>query len=271
MNDITFEINGIPILDRYGEPRKANHMPPVLLPVCDRKTGNDCNGRLERLFEAKGKGVVRTVLQGRPLTSAPEVDAFTRWWLKTLLLLCHPEARDDFKGAQRRPWSMPPSTYPNLINGTFPDDLSLWIAVCDDSGGSAHLPEAMRVLLPRTSRPDGEGGSPESGIVGLGLAPDRLAELLLLLVFHPLCDVKNPFEEAGMAVRLWPHPPPALDLSGLPGLDATGRAQFGALFADGGYHDNLPAAGWRLHLEAVLDGHPIPPPVLVATRTPEVR
>jgi hypothetical protein len=259
---ITVEKDGLPILDRHGVARKVNHVPTVLLPVCDHLTGDDCNGKLERLYEATGRKVVTAViLKGRPLTSRDEVETFARWWLKTLLLLHHPEAHDQFEGVMRRPWRLPPSTYPDLIEGRFPRDLSVWIAVCDDKTGTEHLDSIMRNYLVSTSRPDGAGGDPEAGVVGLRMASGPIAEFQV--AFHPLCQVENPFEEQGLAIRLWPNPPSSLDVSAMPVLNATGRAQFGSLFLDSNSGAHLPEAGWRLHLNAVPEGDPLQLPTFI--------
>lgn len=80
----------------------------------------------------------------------------------TSVATAHGRPATTSRGAKRRPWTMPPSTYPGLIKGVFPDDLSLWIAVGDDSAGSAQLPQAMRVFLPATSRPDGRAEAPRA-------------------------------------------------------------------------------------------------------------
>jgi hypothetical protein len=260
---ITTEEDGIPITNRDKVLQRIDSFPYVLLPVCDSLTGNGCNQRLEAMFEAKGRAPVSAVLlESRPLTSASEVQAFARWWLKTLLLLHHPSAREIFPKLKRRPWTLPAMTYPGLLNGVFPRDMSMWVAVGDDAHGSAHLPEQKRVWLLRTGRRDGEGGVPESGVVGFSLASGRIAYFQLAV--HPLCDVDNPFEEAGLAIRLWPDPPGRMDLDDLPILDAMGRRQFGSLFTDSGVGAYRLESGWRFRLPAVAESEPIPfPPEVI--------
>jgi len=96
----TYEVNGEPILTRDASPRKASDLPSSRLPVCDQRSGRDCNGALNRLYEQLGKRHVRAVLdQAQVLDGTELVAAFARWWIKTILLLQHPTAASAFPGA----------------------------------------------------------------------------------------------------------------------------------------------------------------------------
>jgi len=262
----THERNGERICDRDGAARTTNHLPRILLPVCDRNTSpNDCNGTLNQLYELPGKLVVREVLDGTGLVESPEqVEKFARWWVKTILLRQHPDCRSTFERREqgRTPgnvlgpaWDLPASVYQNLIKGILPSDVSLWLAISDDFNGRGQLPELMRINLPATSTPEGDGGEPATLLWGFRQMHTRL--VLLQMVVHPLCDFEHPFEQAGLCVRLWPEPPRSLDVTRCAVLGLEGRCQLGALFVAGGSTDNLPAGGWRVKVAAVPDGGPL--------------
>ncbi len=259
----TYEISGEPILDRVGNPRTANHLPPDLLPVCDGNTSpNDCNGSLNRLYEVPSRGSVQAVVdRGEALETLLDVTNFARWWIKTILLLQHPSCRNAFPGIERRSWDLPASVYEGLIKGTLPPDVSLWLARSDDLRGDIQLPELMRVYLPTTFNPEGGGGKPASLLAGIRHMANRM--LQIQLVAHPLCDFDHPFEPAGLVEKLWPEPSGKLDVNSLPILSSEGRRQLGALFVDAGVGSNLPANGWREFIEAVPDGSPLSSPVFV--------
>jgi hypothetical protein len=253
----THELNGRPIRDRRGAPRTASDLPPNLLAVCDQTSGQDCNGRLNRLYEQPAKRLVRAVLdQAEALDGTSLVAAFARWWIKTILLLGHARTTSAFPGAaSRSSWDLPVHVYQQLLTGAVPSDISLWLAVSDDANGAGRLPERVRMFLPTTSAPDCAGGKPATLLLGFHQAGTRV--LLAQLVLHPLCDLEHPFERAGLAVRVWPDPPERLDVTTLPALDTEGRDQLGSLFVDGGFAEHLPTAGWRTSVEAAREGEPL--------------
>jgi len=259
----TYEVSGQPILNRDGKPRAADHLPPDLLPVCDENTSpNNCNGALNRIYEVRGKPVVRAVVdRGEPLRTVTDVTNFARWWVKTILLLQHPACRNAFPGVKRRAWQLRASVYKDLIKGVLQPDTSLWVAVSDDANGSHQLPELLRLYLPTTSTPEGGGGQPATLLAGFPQAHSRI--LQIQVVVHPLCDFEHPFESAGLAVRLWPQPPNAFDVINMPALSAEGRQQLGALMVDAKVGAHLPASGWRQELQTVPDGHSLVQPVFV--------
>lgn len=259
----TYERNGEPVTNRHGAPRTADHLPPVLLPVCDLTTSpTNCNGTLNRLYEVPGRSVIEAVINRNEVLDSPaQVMDFARWWMKTILLLQHPACRNSFPGVERPAWDLPVSVYEGLIMGNLPFDISLWLAMFDDVHGSEQLPGAMRIYLPTTFNPEGGGGKPATLLTGFRQMSSRI--LQIQMVVHPLCDFEHPFDEAGLATRLWPKTPEYLDINDLPILGVEGRRQLGALFVDGGFGVNLPAGGWRDYVEAVPDGGFLGPAVLV--------
>jgi len=219
---------------------------------------------LNRLYEQPCKRHVRAVLdQAQALDGTELVAAFARWWIKTILLLQHPKTASAFPGAvSSNAWELPPSTYTNLLNGLLPSDVSLWLALSDDENGCDQLVGRLRLYLPTTFRSDGRGGRPATVLNGYRLADTRA--LLIQFLRHPLCDFEHPFERAGLAVRVWPHPPERLDIASLPLLSREGRDQLGALFVDSSFGEHLPDVGWRTHIEAVAEGCPLRLPLPVA-------
>jgi hypothetical protein len=161
---------------------------------------------------------------------------FARWTVKTLLLLAHPATQHlGYRSTQPRAWA----AYPDRLlkdlrqTGLFPDCLSLWLAVCNPGAGTSQLPAATRIVLDRTfysdSSPGGERG--EATNIAFGTIDKQVIELQL--VYHPLCIVQHPFEQAGLATRLWPNPPDQLDLPTHPTLSATGLDQWKNVFLIG--------------------------------------
>jgi hypothetical protein len=185
----TYEISGIPVLTRNGLPRRTDHLPPDLLPVCDATTSaNNCNGTLNRLYEVSGKPVVRAVLDRSEVLETPaQVTDFARWWVKTLLLLYHPNCRNAFEGIERPAWDLPASVYKQLLSGVLPSEASLWLAVTDDVKGREQLPELMRIYLPTTFSPEGGGGKPSTVLAGFTQEGTRILQVQMLV--HPLLDL----------------------------------------------------------------------------------
>jgi len=155
----------------------------------------------------------------------------------------------------RKPWKLPRDAYAYLLNGFFPPDISLWLALSDDVHGHEQLPGRLRLFLPETSMPDGQGGEPGILLDGYRQAGTRM--LLVQCLLHPLCDFEHPFERAGLAVKVWPDPPPRLEIALLPRLSKEGRDQLGSLFVNGNFAEHLPATRWRTRVEAVPDGEPL--------------
>lgn len=252
--------NGQPVLDRDGNPRTTNHIPPILVPMCDGPSG--CNGWLNKTYEIKGKPAVRKALEDLSALDAAETEAFSKWWVKTLLLYLHPSARSSLPDAPQISWTLPDSLYLGWRStGALPDDLSLWISLYDPHGsGGAELPGLSRLWLNTTSSVDGRGGRGEATLHGIDLSDGRLA--LLLLAYHPLMNLQNPFEAAGLSTRLWPSSPNGFEVGALPVLSEEGHAQLKGLFVRAGLAGQLPA-GTRLQISPQPEGRFDPTPTFV--------
>ncbi|MFF2954946.1 hypothetical protein ACFVVU_26810 [Kitasatospora sp. NPDC057965] len=228
-----------------GGRRELDELQPVkLYEVCGSWEGSkNCNGKLGTIFEDAGRPAVEAVWRRQAVLSGKEVFAFAAWWVKTLLLASHPltehtfpgleakrQERDKRYGREEQPFPAEPGSNRPLLPllrspELFPPDLSLWLAVGDETDGQHALEEHRPILLPTIhygTRPAGSG-------MPIGAGPTLLTSplrVLLELVHHPRATVAHPFERAGLAVRLWPDPPDRLDITALPVLNSTGIHQF---------------------------------------------
>ncbi|MEU4075521.1 hypothetical protein DEJ45_11735 [Streptomyces venezuelae] len=222
--------------------------PIKLYEVCGSwKDSPNCNGKLNELFETSGRSAVEAVWRSQAVLVQEQVAAFAAWWVKTLLLANHPLTKHTFprlekarereqarKERERSYPAVPGSGLPllPLLCGSelIPPDLSLWLAVGDDSDGQHSLDGHQPIGLPTIhygARPAGRG-------TAMGDGPNLLhssRRVLLGLLHHPYATVAHPFERAGLAIRLWPDPPEQLDINALPVLDSTGIRQFDRQFA----------------------------------------
>lgn len=256
--EFTKEINGVPLRKRErdgGVVRTEPQMPRLLLPVC-----RDCNAWLENRYESSGADVVRSVLAGDPavLMSEGTVETFARWVAKTLLLAHHPQVRDSFgpraKELQQMvtplTWDIPQAVMERWrATGLLPLDVSLWISIYDDTSTGGEFGQQLRVYLPTV---DAAGlGLPAGTVTRWRRGDDSV--LVLHLLFHPGLDVAHPFGASGLVTRLWPDPPPTVDLAGHPPLTAKGLAQLGHLFVAVDGAGGAPG-GARRRVRAYADG-----------------
>ena len=82
----TVKINGVPLLNRDGKLVTSDHMPRVMLRICEM-----CHRVLNTRFEEPAKVHVRAVLDDLQALDAKATAAFARWMTKTILLARHPE------------------------------------------------------------------------------------------------------------------------------------------------------------------------------------
>ncbi|MFD4661505.1 hypothetical protein ACFWP2_38515 [Kitasatospora sp. NPDC058444] len=243
----TISVGGKPVAKRNGKVER-DQMSRVMLPVCGSDSRNDCNKRLNDVFENPGKPQVRAVLDDLQPITGSEVLPFVRWVAKTLVLHAHPLARDSEIGLLniegRRPLVLPESLLRTMRDtAMLPDDLSLWMGVVDPDGAPVAMPEFEPIHLPDVDRPDGVGGESGGTLLGFSLPGDK--QVLFQLLFHPLCDVSNPFESAGLMTRLWPAPPAVLDITALPVLDEEAGSIMGQWVVTGGISISLqPGERW---------------------------
>ncbi len=230
----TAKLDGELLRTRSGAPLTSSKTWRVMLPCC-----KSCNGDLDRFFEKPAKRPLRTLLRDvQPLEDVADVRRAARWLVKTLSLAAHPSvnhtafpSRSAMDGnGSISSWG----EYPRIVLDSFkideiPPDMSLWAAVTDPSNPGLPDPPFQEVILRRTYRPDGMGGSGRPSTTGFGLPDGRLA--WFQLVYHPLHDLSHPFESAGLVTRLWPDPPATFDISNRPVLDH--RTRLSDVFVDG--------------------------------------
>lgn len=227
-----------------GRPKSRRNLSVVLLPACGVDSPTDCNAWLNNTFEKPAQPFLEDILDGRRPVLTAGVEPVARWAVKTLLLSSHPEARNMDRLPQGRPWELPADMLPAMRRtGLLPDDLSLWMAIVDPSASPIAVPAFETVMLPRVFRADGAGGTGASRIMGFGTSVPNGPRLVFQLVFHPLTDIEHPLEAAGLVTRLWPSPPPQIDLAALLPIDPAAEGQWGAVFGSGGGAMGLPPGG----------------------------
>jgi hypothetical protein len=190
------------------------------------------------------------------LLDATETLTFARWWTKRVLLAKHPQVRERHWNTLQHPWTpWPESWLPRLrTTGQFPLDLTLWMWV-QGAGRGTSLPNAPHIHLPRTFVSDGsDGGGPGRSASYAFRLPNECM-VGFQLVSHPLVDLRHPFEEAGLATRLWRQPPGRLDLGEHAQLAERGFEQMADLFLDAGGAVGL-EPGRRYHAHTHFDGGP---------------
>jgi len=234
----TQEIAGRRSLVGDGRVHASPNMPRVMLPpVCGpRDAGNNsCNGWLNRTFEEPAKPYIRAAVANLSALDAAGTKMFARWWLKTLLLMSHPQAQRRFWRKNPRSWpTFPRDLLPTLRTaGRFPPDLSLWMTLHSDRAGSGRLAARQRITPPATFAADATVQQPRYTDWAM-LLPNGTF-LAFQLVYHPQCDFTHPFEAASLATRLWPDAPSSLDLAMHPVLGAAGWRQWRDLFFTGGF------------------------------------
>jgi hypothetical protein len=219
------EIDGQPTQVGDGRTHWSPNLPRVMLPaVC-----SNCNSWLNKTFEEPAQPYVRAAIDNLDALDEKGTRAFALWWVKTLLLMSHPQAQRRFFRRNPKQWStFPPDVLPRLRNtGEFPPDLSLWMALQHDESGSSRLPAGVRIMLPPTFRKDTT--IQHCNYTDWAMLLPNGKFLAFQLVYHPQCDFVHPFEAAGLATRLWPKPP-SLHLAQHPVLDADGWRQWRNLF-----------------------------------------
>ena len=199
----SWEAGGRPILDRRGVPILLDEQQRTQLPVCEV-----CNGQLERNFERPAKDILSAWFDsdGTLALSAEETRNVTRWLIKTLLLLAHPQARLAHPGldrvAQTHRWSsaLPAEYYAWMLTSELspadpPFGLSPWV-FRRDLNDSSRGPHRRGIYLPTVA----------DGAVSIEFRVQQIVfhGMNVSLVYHPGWDIEHPLEVEGRAVRLWP-------------------------------------------------------------------
>jgi hypothetical protein len=246
-------VNGEPLRDRNNVPIARSERIRILLPSCD-----DCNAQLNRRFEMPAKDLLRALFDRRGNITFDEREASVvgLWFVKTLLLQAHPQARYSDPIVERHvelhdlrwtpPEECPEAFYRWMVTGTVPPEgLSLWVFRTDESNDDAGESQ-FRVPLPIVTA-DGD-------TVAFNCFQLSLHGLHVTVVVHPGWPIDHPLERDGRAVRLWPHTGP-VDLRRLPLLSrrTITWVRYRAKLRDGALRSpDLPALSASTHSLAML-------------------
>lgn len=190
----SWSVNGEPVLRRDGTKRTHDTMTRVKLPVCV-----NCNATLNRRFEEPAKPVVRAIVQADGDIALRPDDAYVAalWFLKTWLLLAHPEARFSEPDVSFSAWTEnSDDLYSWMIAGEDPPDgLSVWLTKIDPARERSTA--KRRIPLPTVVADDRV----------IQFCDNRVGvrSLDVSLVYHPGWPIAHPQETEGTAVRLWPR------------------------------------------------------------------
>ena len=246
-----------PIFRRNGDPVTNPTLERVLLDVCE-----PCNAWLNKTFEVPAKKLVRGLGEAQAI-AGDDVLTVARWAVKTLVLYGHPSARrsNRLHATVQRPEleNGPDLAKAIRTTGAIPEDISLWISSVDadleTQGHAVH----DGFWPSRTYRADGAGGPVDVVSLGFG-APLLNLTVMMTLVVHPLVDIENPWEELGLATRVWPKPPECLAIRDLPALDIDSDRRSLDWIADSGIAVHLgPSERWtpaRSPFRSDEDGDP---------------
>jgi hypothetical protein len=198
-------------------PRRHDHLPPKLLPICDESTGGRCNQTLSERFEQAATRAAVKAMFGAGVLHVSEAGRAVEWWLKTALLSVHPRAYEP-GDIQKPVWDGGDDhdLFTWTVTGLSPpSNVSLWVALPTSTsyGDAEALPRSGNnvIDLPTWTL---TGRDRVSRISVFGLA-----SLQFHLLYHPGWDVTHPFEASGQAIRIWPWAGGELDLSAAPRLD----------------------------------------------------
>lgn len=196
--------DGHAITKRDGYVRSQTSSARFKLPMCPA-----CNGVLNERFEVPAKPLIRRMLIDNEAVENADAEIVGLWFVKTWLLLTHPELLSSDPGWPSRPWEpLDPSLHDWMINaGQPPLFVSSWLIKVD----RAKMAVATRHIPLPTVVVDGQTLDFRVLQFGLGSVEIHLAH-------HPGWSIDHPLEAEGRALRLWPPGGARLDLAGLPAV-----------------------------------------------------
>ena len=162
---------------------------------------SDHNGLLDQRFEHTAKPVIRQLLdaKGSIVLNAADAEVAGVWYLKTWLLLAHPQVVWTQPGWSAPPWEpVPVDLYSWMVNGQPPPGgLSVW--AFKQSTDEVPDDETRRIFLPAIVV-DGT----RTKFQAFRFALDGVE---VHLVFHPGWEMDHPLERDDSAIKLWPPSP----------------------------------------------------------------
>lgn len=204
----TSYVNGQPTRRRDGEVRTHTSASRFVLPVCRK-----CNGHLNDRFEVPAKPLLRSLFRNQDTRfNESETRIVGLWFLKTWLLLTHPELRASDPGLTVKSWEpIDQRFYEWMVDDAKlpPKDLSLWFVKLDLS----KPPAATKPQIEIPEQWVDEQNRPvlvRSRQFGINWFDVSLAH-------HPGWPIEHPLEARGEAARLWP-PGASWDLERMPAV-----------------------------------------------------
>jgi hypothetical protein len=193
--EYTWSISGEPVLKRNGAPRIHTSVGAVKLPMCET-----CNNKaLEPRFEQSAKPLIRKLLDrdGNVHFGESQTRSLTLWFLKTWLLLAHPEARESDPDVKPARWDLAGDDLYSwlVINKRPPAGFSIWVS---KQAEEASEPAATRHIPLPTIVADGRE-------IQFKVKRAGVQFLDVSLVYHPGWEIEHPLEAEGRALRLWPR------------------------------------------------------------------
>jgi len=174
------------------------------VPCCNKETGKDCNGKLNDLFEQpyqqQATSFWKAAFDGPPQfgTALASADrpGVSKWFLKTVLLLFHPERCDWLPHTDRPDEQLlhdAPTAWSWMTNhsSTGPDDMHLWVTTSQP--GPPRATKGMSLL----SWNDSNKGHVQQRVIEIGIA-----NLHFTLLYHPGGTVDLRGDTPG--IQLWP-------------------------------------------------------------------
>jgi hypothetical protein len=154
-----------------------------------------CNSELDRRFEKKAKPLILSMLMEEAAVGPEEAEIVGLWFVKTWVLLAHPELQISDPGITPESW------------GPFEHHLDDWI------GTGAPPPRGMSAWLTRLDRTV-EAASTRRIAVPTVIADGNtfrfrsfqfgLGKLDVSVLYHPDWVIEHPLEAESRAARIWP-------------------------------------------------------------------
>jgi len=157
--------------------------------------GPECNDILDRRFEKPPKDFIRAMLLEGAVLSGEELVTVGLWFVKTWILLAHPElvvSDPGFSMTSWEPWD--PRWDEWMVSGGASGRPIRWLTKVDHNE-TAESPMYIDLPLGSVNR----DGAP------VFLIDFRLGETVVSVLYHPEWKIKHPLEDDGRAIRLWPQ------------------------------------------------------------------
>lgn len=195
---------GRAVTKRNGEVRTQTSSGRFKLPTCSA-----CNGILNDRFERSAKAHILELFNDNAPVEARDGRVVGLWFVKTWLLLTHPELVSSDPGWPIRLWKpLDQSLYGWMTHGEAPPcDISAWLLKVDRTSVA---PSTRHIPLPTVKA---DGRTYQCRVIQFGLGRSEVH-----LVHHPGWSIDHPLEAEQRAFRIWPPSHARLDPAELPAV-----------------------------------------------------